>query len=64
MTALGWGSCTRRFRVARIRTPERRDVIVAATGCLQPEDKIPIAFVEDRIGIEVPLVRRFVPEPS
>jgi O-antigen/teichoic acid export membrane protein len=39
-------------------------VIVAATGCLQPEDKIPIAFVEDRIGIEVPLIRRFVPEPS
>jgi len=39
-------------------------VIVAATGCLQPEDEIPIAFVEDQIGVEVPLIRRFVPEPS
>ena len=39
-------------------------VIVATTGCLQPEDEIPIAFIEDRIGTEVPFIRRFVPEPS
>ncbi|MFB6140452.1 MAG: flippase [Halosimplex sp.] len=37
-------------------------VVVSVTGCLQPEDKIPLELVEDRFGITVPMVHRFVPE--
>ena len=38
-------------------------VLVAVTGCLQPEDEIPVEFVEERIGIDIPLIRRYVPSP-
>lgn len=37
-------------------------VVVALTGCLQSEDEIPIRVVEERVGVEVPYVRRFIPE--
>lgn len=38
--------------------------LVAVTGCLQAEDEIPIEFVEDKIGVEIPLIRRYVPDSS
>lgn len=38
--------------------------LVAVTGCLQPEDEIPLELLEERIGIEVPLVRRFLPSQA
>lgn len=38
--------------------------LVAVTGCLQPEDEILIAFVEDATGLRVPLIRRFVPDAT
>ena len=38
--------------------------VVAVTGCLQPEDIIPVEFIEDRTGIRVPLIRRFIPDSS
>lgn len=36
--------------------------VVSVTGCLQPEDKVALEFVEDAIGIRVPFVRRYLPE--
>jgi len=38
--------------------------VLAVTDCLQPEDEIPIELVEDRIGIRVPLIRRYIPEAN
>ncbi len=38
--------------------------VVFLTGCLQPEDELPLEILEERFGISVPLVRRFVPEPE
>ena len=35
--------------------------LVAVTGCLQPEDEIPLDLVEDRIGVRIPLIRRYIP---
>lgn len=37
-------------------------VIVSVTGCLQPEDEIPLTFIEERIGFQVPLIRRYLPD--
>jgi O-antigen/teichoic acid export membrane protein len=39
-------------------------VLVALTGCLQPEDEIPVEFVEEHIGVHVPYIRRYVPSAS
>jgi O-antigen/teichoic acid export membrane protein len=36
--------------------------LCAATGCLQSEDEIPIELIEDRLGIRVPFIRRYIPE--
>ncbi len=36
-------------------------VLVVATGCVQPLDLVALEFVEDQIGVEIPLVRRFLP---
>jgi O-antigen/teichoic acid export membrane protein len=36
--------------------------VVAVTGCLQPEDVIPVEFIEDATGLRVPLIRRFIPD--
>ncbi|AGN00967.1 membrane protein involved in the export of O-antigen and teichoic acid [Salinarchaeum sp. Harcht-Bsk1] len=35
--------------------------VVALTGCLQPEDEIVLEFLEQTTGVEIPLVRRFIP---
>jgi O-antigen/teichoic acid export membrane protein len=36
--------------------------VVSLTGCLQPEDWIAVEFVEERVGLQVPLVRRYLPQ--
>jgi len=36
--------------------------LAAVTGCLQPQDEIPLELVEDRVGITLPYLRRFIPE--
>ena len=36
--------------------------IVAVTGCTQAEDIVPVEMIEGRLGVEIPLVRRFIPE--
>jgi len=36
--------------------------VVAVTGCLQPEDEIVLAFVERLLGVEIPVIRRFIPD--
>ncbi|EMA45362.1 oligosaccharide flippase family protein [Halococcus saccharolyticus] len=35
--------------------------LVAVTGCLQPEDEVPIDLVEQRLGVRIPLIRRYIP---
>ncbi len=35
--------------------------LVAVTGCLQPEDEIPIELIESRLGVRIPLIRRYIP---
>lgn len=35
--------------------------LVAVTGCLQPEDEIPIELIEKRLGVRIPLIRRYIP---
>ncbi|MFB6138882.1 MAG: oligosaccharide flippase family protein [Halosimplex sp.] len=35
--------------------------VVSLTGCLQPDDRVFITFVEDRLGLRIPLVRRYLP---
>ena len=37
-------------------------VVVAATGALQPEDEIPVDFLEDHLGVRVPVIRQFIPD--
>jgi len=37
-------------------------VLVAASGCLQPEDRVAIQLVEERLGVTVPFIRRYLPE--
>lgn len=37
-------------------------VVCAATGCFQPEDEIPLELIEDRLGVRVPYIRRYIPE--
>jgi O-antigen/teichoic acid export membrane protein len=39
-------------------------VVVAATGCLQPEDEIVITVFEDAVGVELTVLRRILPLPS
>lgn len=36
--------------------------VVTVAGCLQPEDWIALEFVEERLGIKVPLVRQYLPQ--
>lgn len=36
-------------------------VVVGLVGGLQPEDRIPLEFVEDRLGVHIPYVRRYIP---
>lgn len=36
--------------------------VCAATGCFQPEDEIPLELIEDRLGIRVPYIRRYIPD--
>ena len=36
--------------------------VLALTGSLQPEDEIPVRLVEDRLGVTVPLIGRYIPE--
>ncbi|QLH81189.1 flippase [Halosimplex pelagicum] len=35
---------------------------LVVTGCLQPEDRIPIRLVESKLGIETSIIARYVPE--
>jgi O-antigen/teichoic acid export membrane protein len=37
-------------------------VVVSLAGCLQPEDRVPLDAIEERAGVSIPLVRRYVPE--
>lgn len=36
--------------------------VVSLTGCLQSEDWIALEFVEDQTGLQVPFVRRYLPQ--
>jgi hypothetical protein len=36
--------------------------VCAVTGCLQPEDEISVALIEDYLGSHIPLIRRYIPE--
>lgn len=36
--------------------------LLAVTGSLQPEDKIPINLIENRLGIRIPIIQRYIPE--
>ncbi|WP_435076771.1 oligosaccharide flippase family protein [Halococcus sp. AFM35] len=36
--------------------------VCAATGCFQPEDEIPLELIEDRLGVDIPLIRRYIPD--
>jgi O-antigen/teichoic acid export membrane protein len=36
-------------------------VVVAVTGCLQPEDEIVVEYAENLLGVHVPFLRRFIP---
>ncbi|WP_101298333.1 flippase [Halegenticoccus soli] len=38
--------------------------VVAAGGGLQSEDRVVIEVVEERIGVRIPLVRRYLPTPT
>jgi O-antigen/teichoic acid export membrane protein len=35
--------------------------LVAVTGCLQPQDKLPLELIEDALGISLPFIWWFVP---
>lgn len=37
-------------------------LVAGVTGCFQPEDRIPIELIEERIGVQIPFVDGFVPE--
>lgn len=36
--------------------------LAGTTGCLQPEDEIPIEVIESRLGVTVPFIRQYIPE--
>jgi O-antigen/teichoic acid export membrane protein len=36
-------------------------VLVSVTGCLQPNDEIPLKLVENRLGVTIPFIRRYIP---
>ncbi|TYT63646.1 flippase [Natrialba swarupiae] len=38
--------------------------VVSVTGCLQPEDRIPISLLEQRLDVTIPFVRRYLPDVS
>jgi O-antigen/teichoic acid export membrane protein len=35
--------------------------LVAITGCLQSEDEVPVDLVEQRLGVRIPMIRRYIP---
>lgn len=37
-------------------------VVLAVTNSLQPDDEIPVELVEDNLGFEIPLIRRYIPD--
>lgn len=37
-------------------------VVVTVTGCLQPEDRIVVEKIENAVGYDVPVVRRYIPD--
>lgn len=37
-------------------------VLVALAGGFQPEDRIPLELIESALGVQIPLIRRFIPE--
>jgi O-antigen/teichoic acid export membrane protein len=37
-------------------------VVVTVAGGLQPEDRIPLEYIENLLGIRVPYIRRFIPD--
>jgi O-antigen/teichoic acid export membrane protein len=37
-------------------------VVISVGNCLQPEDAVAIDVIEERIGLSIPLIRRFIPE--
>jgi O-antigen/teichoic acid export membrane protein len=39
-------------------------VVCAATGCFQPEDEIPLELIEDRLGVRIPYIRRYIPDEN
>jgi hypothetical protein len=39
-------------------------VVVILSGGLQAEDIIPIEYIESVLGVTIPYIRRFVPEPD
>lgn len=39
-------------------------VLIAITGCLQSQDEVLIAFVEEALGVGVPLIRRYIPDST
>jgi O-antigen/teichoic acid export membrane protein len=36
-------------------------VLVSVTGCLQPNDEIPLELVENRLDVTIPFIRRYIP---
>lgn len=36
-------------------------VIAGVAGCFQPEDRVPLEAIEERVGITVPFARRYIP---
>ena len=37
-------------------------VVAAVSGCLQSEDVVPVEGIENRLGVEIPFIRRFIPD--
>ena len=35
-------------------------IVVALTGCLQPEDEIPLELIEDKLPLGIPVIRRYI----
>jgi O-antigen/teichoic acid export membrane protein len=38
--------------------------VLAVTNSLQPEDEIPVSLIEDKLGVSIPLIRRYIPNES
>lgn len=36
--------------------------LVSVAGCLQPADAVPLDLIEEKIGVTIPFIRRFVPD--